>query len=138
MENELRSLIEDSIKFMTHFKRDKLTVADIEYALKDRNYYDVSQNILIKIELLSKILHRSDIYYSCLICMLFETKNRKFSDMMSVRRSHSKNTLISGLNKMRYHNNTHKRTIKKNSSLLLLFLTAICSLTGKRFTKLSR
>ena len=43
VENELRSLIEDSIKFMTHFKRDKLTVADIEYALKDRNYYDVSK-----------------------------------------------------------------------------------------------
>lgn len=42
VENELRSLIEDSIKFMTHFKRDKLTVADIEYALKDRNYYDVN------------------------------------------------------------------------------------------------
>lgn len=42
VENELRSLIEDSIKFMTHFKRDKLTVSDIEYALKDRNYYDVN------------------------------------------------------------------------------------------------
>ncbi|KAL4431524.1 hypothetical protein ABPG74_017229 [Tetrahymena malaccensis] len=40
VEIELRSLIEDSIKFMKHFKRDKLTTSDVEYALKDRNYYD--------------------------------------------------------------------------------------------------
>jgi len=104
VENELRSLIEDSIKFMTHFKREKLTVADIEYALKDRNYYDVSRIL----NYFHKYISDSFIFVWCLL--FWKKNNRKSSDTMSARKLHLKSTLISGLNKMRYMTmHAHKR-----------------------------